>query len=260
MSIVLLSALAFGQQQQQQQQAAQKEPEFVNHKEFKTKIIELKNRNPLELVSVLSALGSGFKGAKVSGNTEFKTITVRDFPENIVIIEDALKRLDVPKPPKPPEPPKRDIEITAYILIASNQEAAASQYPAPLRDVVTQLQKTLGFKNYQLLTPIVQRTSAYSGSLSNQGTAVFPGEAFAARYELQISRIGPENWEKPDSNVVFVGLTLSLRGNSNDDFRQIGEAKISTNLNVKENEKMVVGTSSMKDKGLILVVIAKYMN
>ncbi len=245
--VALLGVLAFGQQQ-----AAQKEPEYVDHKEFKTKVIELKNRDPLDLTSTLSALGSGFKGAKVSGNREFKTIIVRDFPENIATIEEAVKRLDVPKPP---EPPRRDIEITAYILIASNSDAAAGQYPAPLREVVTQLQNTLGFKSYQLLTPIVQRTGVVNGGVNSTGTAVLPGGAFAARYELMINNISDST-----VGIALRRLMLTMRGNSDEDYRQIGEAKIQTDLNVKENEKVVVGTASLKDKALILVLMAKYMN
>ncbi len=240
-----------------QQPAAQKEPEFVDHKQFKSEIIELKHRDPQDLVGVLAALGSGFKGAKVGSSREFKSITVRDFPENIAIIKEALKRLDVPQPPKPPS---RDIEIVAYILVASNQEGATDQYPAPLRDVVTQLQNTLGFKSYRLLTPIVQRTSSTSGSLSSSGTAIFPSgtAGFMARYELQIRRIYTDR-DQPGS-IFFEGLNLGLRGDNDSAYANIGEAKISTSINVKENEKMVVGTTSMKDKALILVLMAKYMN
>jgi hypothetical protein len=245
--IALLSALAFGQQQ-----SAQKEPEFVEHKEFKTKVLEVKHRDPGELQGILSALGSGFKGARVVSNRGFNSLTVRDFPENIALMEEALKRWDVAKPP---EPPKRDIEITAYILIASNQDGAAGQYPAPLRDVVTQLQNTLGFKSYQLLTPIVQRTGVVNGSVNSTGTASLPGGALGARYELMINNINDTN-----PGIALRRLQLTLRGSSDEDYRQIGEAKIQTDVNVKENEKVVVGTASLKDRGLILVLMAKYMN
>jgi hypothetical protein len=240
-----------------QQPASQREPVYVDHKEFKSKIIELKHRDPQDLVYVLNALGSGFKGAGVSASREFKSITVRDFPENIAVIEEALKRLDVPPPPKTPS---RDVEVIAYILVASNQETTAGQYPAPLRDVINQLQNTLGFRNYQLLTPIVQRTNATHGSLSSNGTTPFPGGPYMARYELRIGQIATEYRDQPNSNIVFHDLNLALRGNSNEDYAAIGEAKIATRLTIKENEKVVVGTANLKDKALILVVMAKYMN
>jgi type II secretory pathway component GspD/PulD (secretin) len=67
---------------------------------FKSKVFEVKYRDANSLANVLYHLGSGFKGATVSASTEFKTITVRDFPENLVTIEEAIKRLDVPAPPE----------------------------------------------------------------------------------------------------------------------------------------------------------------
>src|SRR5688572_12824915 len=71
----------------------------VTERQFKTKIFELKYRDPGTLANVVRQLGSGFKGAGISTNAEFKTITVRDFPENIATIEEAIKRLDTPAPP-----------------------------------------------------------------------------------------------------------------------------------------------------------------
>ena len=242
---------------QQAQAPAQKESEYVEHKEFKSKIIELKNREPREVVRILSNLGSGFKGAKVTTNPGYSSITVRDFPENIAAIEEAVKRLDVPAAPKPAV---RDVEITAYILVASNQEGSPNQYPAPLREVVTQLQNTLGFKSYQLFTPLVQRTGTINGSLGITGTSVMPGGSFSGRYELIISNINWENRDQASSNLALRRVMLQLRGSSDDDYRMIGEAKITTDLNVKENEKVVVGTASLKDRALILVLMAKTLN
>jgi hypothetical protein len=248
-----LGAMALGQQA-----AAQKEPEFVEHREFKTKLIELKYRDPVELVSVLSGLGSGSKGAKISYDRQYKGVTVRDFPENIATIEDALKRLDVPQPIKPAA---RDIEVTAYVLVASNQTAASGQYPVPLRDVLAQLQTTLGYKSYQLLTPIVQRTGSSASRIESNGVATMPDGTFSARYSLMAGMIEAESRAQPDSGgIVFHNVAFSLRGESDTDYKQIGDAKLNTKLTLKDGEKVVVGTASLKDKALILVLMAKWIN
>src|ERR1700730_4496282 len=68
--------------------AAKSEPDFVTEKGFKSKVFEVKYRDAYALSTVLRQLGSGFKGASMSSSTEFKTLTVRDFPENLATIEE----------------------------------------------------------------------------------------------------------------------------------------------------------------------------
>jgi len=102
------------------------EDNFVTEKGFKSKVLEVKYRDASSLGNVLRQLGSGFKGAAVSASNEFKTITVRDFPENVATIEEALKRLDVPSPSRP------NIELHMHVLIASNASGPTKEVPAEL--------------------------------------------------------------------------------------------------------------------------------
>ena len=74
---------------------------YVTERTFKSKVFEVKYRDPNSLANVVSRLGSGFKGAAISASSEFRTITVRDFPENLATIEEAIKRLDTPAAPAP---------------------------------------------------------------------------------------------------------------------------------------------------------------
>src|ERR687883_1570727 len=147
-----LACAPFGAAQQQQPA-----PQYVENTGFKNRIFEVKNRDPESLLSVIKLLTSGFKGAQASADRNFKTITVRDFPENIAAIEDALKRLDTPEAAHP------EIELHIHVLIAGNTELGASEVPAELKDVVGQLRSTLNFKNYYLLTSIIQRAKERPG-------------------------------------------------------------------------------------------------
>src|SRR6185295_201352 len=97
---------------------AKSEPDYVTEKGFKSKVFEVKYRDAYNLSQVLRQLGSGFRGASMSASTEFKTLTVRDFPENLATIEEALKRLDVPTAARP------NIELHMHILVASNTGSA----------------------------------------------------------------------------------------------------------------------------------------
>ena len=145
-AILLVAAAAFGQDKK----AA--EPEYNSVREFKNKVFEIHNRDPRVVAQSVKLLGSGFKGADLSVSTELKTITVRDFPENIAAIEEAIKRLDHAAPATP------DIEFKISVLIGSKSALNAASVPDDLEPVVKQLQSTLRYSHYGLMTTVVQRS------------------------------------------------------------------------------------------------------
>lgn len=260
--LICLSVQLSLAQQQGNQQAAnttnQPQPQYVDFSGFKGKVLEVKNRDPRSLVSLLTPLGSGYKGAVLNANSEFKTITVRDFPENIATIEEALKRLDVPMPSKAAEAPKPDVEIYGYVLIASPGDAAGSDYPKAIEDVVKQLQSNLAFKNYRLLTSIVQRTRL-GGSVTSAGTAVLSDKSITANYEFLVSKVSSENEGGEVSPLVLNNLNLSFVGQNTAEGQSPGSARLNTSLKLKDGEKVVVGTASLRDKALILVLTTKIL-
>lgn len=240
------------------QQAAKPDPQYVDFSGFKGKVLEVKNRDPRSLVTLLAPLGSGFKGAELKASSEFKTITVRDFPENIATIEEALKRMDVPMPAKAAEPPRPDVEVYGYVLIASHGDAAGGDYPKAIEDVVKQLQANLSFKNYRLLTSIVQRTRL-GGNVSSSGTAVLPDKSVTANYEFLIGRVASENEIGDVSPIVLSNLDLRFNGQNSPEGQNPGNARLNTSLKLRDGEKVVVGTASLRDKALILVLTTKVL-
>jgi hypothetical protein len=246
------------QSSQNSQQAAKTEPQFVDFTGFKGKVLEVKHREPRTLISILQPLGSGFKGAELKANSEFKIITVRDFPENIATIEEALKRLDVPMPTKVAETPKPDVEIYGYVLIASQGDATGSEYPKAIEDVVKQLQANLSFKNYRLLTPIVQRTKLGSLWVNSVGTSALPDKSITANYEFSIREVVSDD-SANNSSIVLNTVELKFTGQNSPDGQNPGNAKLSTNLRIRDGEKVVVGTASLRDKALILVLTTKVL-
>ena len=256
-----LSPLSTAFAQQNQTQTKQTESQFVDFQGFKGAIFDIKNRDPRELVQILQPLGSGFKGATMQPNSEYRTITVRDFPENLATIAEAIKRLDVPLPPKPPRPSFPDIEVFAHILIASNDEIAGNPSPPMLADVIKQLQSTLNYKSYQLLSSIVQRTTYENGSIDASGTAEMPDKSLYGKYALQIG-INPPGTRQTDPSQITLGrLFFQMEGYKEETNRTVGlgETKINTKLSVSDGEKVVVGKASLKDKAVILVLTTKML-
>lgn len=236
------------------QATAARTPDYVDFTGFKGKVFDVKNRDPRVLMDALRPLGSGFKGSTIAWSDEFKTLTVRDFPENIAAIEEALKRLDTPQPPVP------DIEILMHVLIASNAEGAPDDLPPSLRDVVAQLRSTLNFKGYHSLTTIVQRTKAGTRIIEGSGAVgvklLVPDREERAEYGYRFYASGGPAVSiaansSSGSTVQISGMTFSISSAS------LGSARIETGLSVRDGEKVVVGTSSLKDRGFILVLSAR---
>ena len=251
MLLTLALVLAFVSASFAQQPApspAQNQPEGITERSFKTKVFEVKYRDPNSLHNALFNLGSGFKGSTMSSNAEFRTLTVRDFPENIATIEEALKRLDVPAVPRP------NIELHLHVLIASNAGGTATEVPADLKDVLTQLRGTLNYRNYELAASIVQRLTETPRGLQGSGIA-----------ELPSTNPGTPNSSMPyEYYINNVSLVQNTTGTAS---VQIAEftfvtiekerARVQTALNLRDGEKVVVGTATIRNRALVIVLTAK---
>lgn len=247
---LLLAAAASAAAQENRQQ-----DEYVTQKIFQNRVFDIKNRDPQALARVLNPLTSGFRGATVSPNQEFRTITVRDFPENIAVIEEAIRRLDTPEAPRP------SVEFKVHILVASNDEAVANRYPAELSEVVGRLQSSLGYKNFGLLGAQVVR-SREGRDTNNRGVAdpKASGDATSSRQPITFT-------------YVIRGVTLDNAGSRArvqlEEFNmdmlipvQRGSDYIPQNVGFKnpvtlrEGEKVVAGTLSVADKTVVVVISA----
>ncbi len=235
--------------------------DYVSEKGFKNKLFQIKHRDPNSLAEVLKLLGSGFKGATISVNQEYKTITVRDFPENLATMEEALSRLDVPEPARP------DIEFRIYVLLATSAPGGGGDYPAELNDVIGQLRNTFKYKDYSLMTTSVHRAKDGPAGINNRGVAeakkltaaTLPNEnPIFYNYELR-----PISQEASASGgtTVHIGMfsfemRIPISIGTEIRFDSIG---FRTPVNLREGEKVVVGTTTMEDKGLVVVLSAKIL-
>ncbi|HVS82149.1 MAG TPA: hypothetical protein VHE60_10485 [Pyrinomonadaceae bacterium] len=254
---VLSTAAVLGQAQSQPSPSPT--DNYVTNSGFKNRVFEVHNRMPEDLVPVIKLLTSGFKGAQLAASNEFRTITVRDFPENIAAIDEAIKRLDTPEVARP------NIEVRMHVLLASNKEGTPNQYPADLKDVITELEKTLSFKDYYLLTSIVQRTRESRGTrpgyLEGRGSAevAWPSPSSATGTERRLS------------NYQFYANSIALTSSPSGAVEiQLGdfmfslsvpgtEARIHSDVKMRDGEKVVVGTAGFNDKALILVMTARVL-
>jgi hypothetical protein len=225
---------------------------YVTEKNFKSKVFEVRYREPNSLVGVLKQLGSGFKGATISASSEFKTITARDFPENLTTIEEAIKRLDVPTAPRP------NIELHMHVLVASNSAASGTEVPAELKDVLAELRGTLNYKTYELAASVVQRLTETPRGLQGSGTAELPSGNpgtgnLAVPYEYFINSVtlvpGPTGSMSVQINEFTFTAVLGERD----------RARVQTALNLRDGEKVVVGSATIRNRALIVVLTVKLL-
>jgi type II secretory pathway component GspD/PulD (secretin) len=223
--------------------------DFVTERQFKSKIFEVKYREPYSIASVLRQLGSGFKGAGITPNNEFKTLTVRDFPENLATIEGAIKRLDTPA-----DRPS-SVQMHMHVLLASNRTSAtpAGEIPAELKDVITELRGTLTYKNYELITSVLQRLTETNRGLNGSGLAQVPGSqtgVTTAQYEYFVNQLSFVPSASGASAIQIQDFAFTITGEGI-------RGRVQTALNLKDGEKVVVGTATINDRALIVVLIPK---
>lgn len=246
---LVLAFISASAAQQPAPSPAPNQPDAFSERSFKTRVFEVKYRDPQGLFNALYNLGSGFKGSAMSANAEFRTLTVRDFPENIATIEEALKRLDVPTAPRP------NIELHIHVLIASNASGGtATEAPAELKDVVTQLRGTLNYRTYELAASIVQRLTETPRSLQGSGVAELPSNNpgtpnSAMPYEFALHNVSLVQNATGAPSVQIADFTFVTQEKE--------RAKIQTALNLRDGEKVVVGTATIRNRALVIVLTAK---
>lgn len=235
--------------------AAEQEDNYATTQRFQNRVFEIKNREPNQLAGVLYALGSGFKGSTLRASHEFKTISVRDFPENIAVIEEAIRRLDTPLPSLP------SIEFHVHLLVASNDEAVVSLYPSELGEVVKQLQSTLGYKRFSLMGSQVVRSNEGRMDTYNKGIAdlKLAGDAQASKspifYNYSIRSVSVDSrggLARVQVDEFSMDMKVPLMtGQNNLVYENVG---FKNPVSLREGEKVVVGTTSIADKSVVVVI------
>jgi hypothetical protein len=235
--------------------------EYNNNRDYRSKVFEVHNHDARDIASSVKLLGSGFKGSALSVNNDMHTITVRDFPENVAAIEGAIARLDQPMANAP------DIEMKISVLIGSKTALpGAATVPDDLAPVVKQLESTLRYAHYGLMTATVQRTKPGNG-VNGSGVAeptllgmtVREGQPILYTYRLR--RITAAGGEKPSIDIdnfeFSMRVPIALGGTNGMQYQSVG---FETPVSIHQNEKVVIGTTTMGDKALIVVVTATVLS
>ena len=239
--------------------AVPKESEEALNRDFKTRLFLVQHRSPSALCGVLRPLTSGARGCSIDfmDRDGLKTISVRDFPENVATIEAALKRLDVPQAAQA----GAEVELHIHVLFAHKAVGPSEGFPEEMKEVLKSLKSTLAFRSFTPVTSFVNRVRDDSNQMS--GTATLdvrdlgePGDKGPARLrvEYRAQRLKMEGAALEPAKISIYGF-----------YAKVGvidtpvSSELRTDLTLKDGEKVVVGTSTLKDRGLIVVITAKVL-
>ncbi|HEY2321787.1 MAG TPA: secretin N-terminal domain-containing protein [Thermoanaerobaculia bacterium] len=239
------------------QEAKEKEPDYVVNRDFRSKVFEVHNRGAHDVANSIRLLGSGVKGAAVDVNAQLRTITVRDFPENLATIEQAIQRLDVPASVS------TDAEMRIWIVIGAKAPIADAQpLPEDLQPVLKELRSTLRYSNYALMAATVNRVAR---GIMVEGSGVVEPAALGMTakeqqpilytFRLRQPAIVTANDRPALSTESFnFGMRIPIDvGKGTIQYQNVG---FDTPVTVRDKEKVVIGTTTMGDKALIVIVTA----
>jgi hypothetical protein len=225
------------------------------------KFVPLKHAHPDQVKELLHVFG---REVRSQGN--IPGVAISGPPEVVKAMEEMIARIDIP-PAAPPVP--NNIELTAYLLVGSEQGPAAS-VPAAIQPVINQIQSAFTYKSFRLLDTMMLRVrEGDRGGASTTGAVELPDDS-------------PGGTKKGTSGFV-VGSVDIVEGSEGDLVRitnlrldvtvpsgtlKSGEPRlvntgVRTNVDVREGQKVVVGKANMAgaaDQALILVLTAKVLD
>ena len=214
---------------------------------IKTELIHLKYHNGSRMMALINTYLS--REGRLSPGPDEKIMVIRDYPENIARVRQAVAEVDV----KP-----ADLLFTIQLILGSDELEKGAEPMAANDPVIKELRSLLKYNSYSLLDTSLMR------ALDNQDSEVRLGEK--ADFEL---------WLKPqvikDEKMSLIQTEVRLRqvrianmppGATSAKPEYITTDLIGTTLSIKSGDKTVVGVSKLDGtgKGLILIISGKILD
>jgi hypothetical protein len=221
------------------------------------KVVTIKNGNRSGILHTLNDLAP--TNGMVITTSDNDHLILSGPKDTVAGFEEIIKQLDVAPVVK------KDVEATVYMIIASAQSASTNPLTPDLDPVVKQLKGIFNYKGFRLLESFVLRsrdgehgdTTGFLPPLEN----LPPGNkiSYALRYN-KVSIEGSDNARVAHFDRLQLNLKVPVATSNG----TIGvDASISTDVDVPEGKKVVVGKTSAlegSDGALILVISAKVVD
>jgi hypothetical protein len=211
-------------------------------------------------VNRLSGVLAPIFGGNVRADPNLHVITISGSPDTVAAFTKAVKELDV----RPQEQP--NVELTVYLISGVAQGQPGDQIPPELDSTVKQLRSLFAYKAYRLADTVVLRGRAVAPGdrvSQQQADGVLPGTNMRYSFTYLSLNVSPETPRMVHLNTLNFTLRRA-RTTQSKDGPAVTEysdttARISTDLDLREGQKTVVGKSSINNEGdaMILVIVPR---
>jgi hypothetical protein len=226
-----------------------------------TKVVGIKYADVNLLRDILQPFGN------ILANRDLKVLTIYCRQESLAAIEEVIKRFDVPSPlPK-------NIELTAYMLVGSDQ-AAGAKTPPELDGVIKQLKAAFTYQGFSLMDTLVVRCR---DGKSGQVNGVAPSKQTEDQrtlytFEFESVRLIPESSGKVirfdrlkfRAKIPILQGSYHLQQEGSKEYKNYSyiDAGISSDVDLREGQKVVVGKAGVdgSNNAIFLVLSAKVMD
>ena len=253
-SLLLLSNASFAQQ------AAPPPASNAEPSATVTKVVRVR----YGIATKIAGLVEGGVPVMVKGDNVLNAVILRG-PANLVAsMEQTIRELDVPGTEQPAKA-YRDIELIVSVIGASDKTELLpeGQISEALAPVVKQLRTAFPYKNYQLLSSMLLRSSGGRPG-ENKGvmkSLISPGTlSRVSGYEVSFEAITISEEAKPNihlRNFSFrTSVPLPTETNSNISYvSQDKNVNIITDVDLHEGQKVVVGKANVDSSDLALFIV-----
>jgi hypothetical protein len=198
-------------------------------------------------------------GVTIVPMSQLKTLSISGSADKVAAVEAAIKQLDVAP---------KTIELTVYFVVGGDQpNLAGGTVPQDLRDVITQLKGTFGFKDYKMLDALTLRTRAGS-SADTSGILNAANPPRMSQFSIRNATVSEDGTTiRIDRMHAGLRIPFTRREGVAADAKGAANAQrsieyinsgIDQDVDVKEGQKVVVGRSSLEgpQQALFLILTA----
>jgi type II secretory pathway component GspD/PulD (secretin) len=228
------------------------------------KFIELKylgNERTDRLNRVITMVQQLTRGAaQIVHDPVLHTVAISGSSEAVANAEQLMRRFDTPAA----EDRTRQVQLSLYLVEATDQATTEIRIPAELTSALEQLQKAFGYKAFRLIDTIILQSREHSefsisGNLAGTPDAAGQKTHYTAQYR-SISYVEAQK-------AVYVnGLRFDMRvpilvspPGSNNTQASFADSGIRTDLTIRDGQKLVLGklTKDQGERGMFLIVSSK---